>query len=90
MAFTLAERQALGLHGLLPPRFKSQEEQVSLCLESIARYKEDLNKYIYLMGLQVRFPTPPPLNSLPLPHLHNRCHQIWASGHSSGIAGHFK
>jgi len=54
MAFTLAERQALGLHGLIPPRFKTQEEQVSLCLENIARYKEDLNKYIYLMGLQDR------------------------------------
>jgi malate dehydrogenase (oxaloacetate-decarboxylating)(NADP+) len=54
MAFTLAERQALGLHGLIPPRFKSQAEQVHLCLENLKRYSEDLNKYIYLMGLQDR------------------------------------
>ena len=53
MAFTLAERQALGIHGLIPPRFKSQEEQVDLCVQNLKRYSEDLNKYIYLMGLQV-------------------------------------
>lgn len=53
MAFTLAERQALGIHGLIPPRFKTQEEQVELCLTNLKRYAEDLNKYIYLMGLQV-------------------------------------
>jgi len=54
MAFTLAERQALGIHGLIPPRFKTQEEQVELCLTNLKRYSEDLNKYIYLMGLQDR------------------------------------
>lgn len=53
MAFTLEERQRLGIHGLLPPRFKSQEEQVRLCKENVARYSEDLNKHIYLVGLQV-------------------------------------
>lgn len=53
MAFTLAERQALGIHGLIPPRFKTQGEQVELCLTNLKRYSEDLNKYIYLMGLQV-------------------------------------
>lgn len=54
MAFTLEERQALGIHGLLPPRFKTQEEQLELCKLSVERYSEDLNKYIYLTGLQVR------------------------------------
>jgi malate dehydrogenase (oxaloacetate-decarboxylating)(NADP+) len=54
MAFTLAERQALGIHGLIPPRFKTQEEQVELCVTNLNRYSEDLNKYIYLMGLQDR------------------------------------
>ncbi|XP_035710200.1 NADP-dependent malic enzyme isoform X4 [Folsomia candida] len=54
MAFTLEERQRLGIHGLLPPRFKSQEEQVRLCKENVARYSEDLNKHIYLVGLQDR------------------------------------
>jgi malate dehydrogenase (oxaloacetate-decarboxylating)(NADP+) len=55
MAFTLEERQALGIHGLLPPRFKTQEEQVRLCKDNVARYTEDLNKHIYLVGLQVYF-----------------------------------
>lgn len=55
MAFTLEERQALGIHGLFPPRVKTQEEQVEhskLCLE---RLDDDLNKYIFLMGLLVSF-----------------------------------
>ncbi|XP_023943582.1 NADP-dependent malic enzyme isoform X1 [Bicyclus anynana] len=51
MAFTIEERQAMGIHGLLPPRVKSQEEQVQLCKLSIDRYADPLNKYIYLMGL---------------------------------------
>jgi len=54
MSFTLEERQRLGIHGLLPPRFKSQEQQVELCKKNLARYQENLNKYIYLMGLQDR------------------------------------
>lgn len=54
LAFTLEERQVLGIHGLQPARFKSQEEQLELCNISIDRYKEDLNKYLYLSDLQVR------------------------------------
>lgn len=54
MAFTLEERQILGIHGLIPPRFKTQEEQVELCRLNLDRYSEDLNKYIYLVGLQDR------------------------------------
>ncbi|XP_064114946.1 NADP-dependent malic enzyme-like isoform X4 [Macrobrachium nipponense] len=54
MAFSLEERQVLGLHGLIPPRFKTQEEQVDLCRKNIDRYQEPLNKYIYLAGLQDR------------------------------------
>ncbi|RXG56289.1 NADP-dependent malic enzyme, partial [Armadillidium vulgare] len=54
MAFTLEERQVLGIHGLIPPRFKTQEEQVELCVKNVARYQEPLNKYIYLAGLQDR------------------------------------
>lgn len=54
MAFTLEERQALGIHGLIPPRFKTQEDQVDLCKENVERYEDDLNKYIYLVGLQVK------------------------------------
>ncbi|XP_021941862.1 NADP-dependent malic enzyme-like [Zootermopsis nevadensis] len=54
MAFTLEERQVLGIHGLIPPRFKTQDEQLELCRLNVERYPEDLNKYIYLMGLQDR------------------------------------
>ena len=55
MAFSLEERQVLGIHGLIPPRFKTQEEQVTLCKKNIDRYQEPLNKYIYLAGLQVSY-----------------------------------
>ena len=55
MAFSLQERQVLGIHGLIPPRFKTQEEQVDLCKMNMERYQEPLNKYIYLAGLQVSF-----------------------------------
>ncbi|KAF4520398.1 hypothetical protein B566_EDAN016685 [Ephemera danica] len=54
MAFTPEERKALGIRGLLPPRYKTQEEQLVLCKVSVERYSEDLNKYIYLTGLQDR------------------------------------
>ncbi|CAG0921859.1 unnamed protein product, partial [Notodromas monacha] len=54
MAFTLEERQKLGIHGLLPARFKTQEDQVQLCLSNVNRYDEDLNKYVYLASLQDR------------------------------------
>lgn len=54
LSFSIEERQALGIHGLLPAAVKSQEEQVELCKLNVQRYDQDLNKYIYLMGLQDR------------------------------------
>lgn len=54
LAFTLEERQALGLHGLLAAKFKTQEEQLEICAISIDRYEENLNKYLYLVELQER------------------------------------
>ncbi|KAJ8961681.1 hypothetical protein NQ318_021280, partial [Aromia moschata] len=54
LAFTLQERQALGIHGLQPARFKTQEEQLELCRISVERYQEDLNKYLYLTELHDR------------------------------------
>lgn len=53
MAFTLEERQALGIHGLLPPRVKTQDEQVKHCKMCLDRLDDELNKYVYLMGLLV-------------------------------------
>ncbi|KAJ8922059.1 hypothetical protein NQ315_008700 [Exocentrus adspersus] len=51
LAFTFEERQALGIHGLLPPRVKTQEEQIEHCKKCLDRLDNDLNKYIYLIGL---------------------------------------
>lgn len=53
MAFTLEERQKLGIHGMLPPRFKTQEDQAELSMANIRRCKEDLDKYVYLASLAV-------------------------------------
>lgn len=54
MAFSLQERQILGIHGLLPAAVKNQDEQLELCRLNLDRYDNDLSKYIYLIGLLVR------------------------------------
>jgi malate dehydrogenase (oxaloacetate-decarboxylating)(NADP+) len=53
-AFSEAERDALGLRGLLPPRIHSQAEQVRRVLENLRNEATDLERYIYLVGLQDR------------------------------------
>ena len=53
-AFTLEERKALGLLGLLPPRVLSIEEQKDRVLESVRRKPTDIGKYITLMALHDR------------------------------------
>ena len=53
-AFTDAERDTLGLRGLLPPRVTTQDGQVVRVLESLRRKTTDLEKYIYLIALQER------------------------------------
>ena len=50
-AFTEAERRALGLHGLLPPRVFTIEEQVERVMENYRVKTSDLERYIYLIGL---------------------------------------
>ncbi|XP_025832201.1 NADP-dependent malic enzyme isoform X2 [Agrilus planipennis] len=50
-AFTLEERQALGIQGLLPPVVRSQDEQLQHAKLLIQRLDDDLNKYMYLMSL---------------------------------------
>lgn len=45
-AFTLAERDAFGLHGLLPPHVQTQAQQVDRVLENLARKSSDLERYI--------------------------------------------
>ncbi len=53
-AFSEAERDALGLRGLLPPRVSDLPTQIERVLENLRRQPSDLERYIYLVGLQDR------------------------------------
>jgi malate dehydrogenase (oxaloacetate-decarboxylating)(NADP+) len=53
-AFTLAEREALSLQGLLPPRVYTPDEQVLRILSNFNKKPNDLERYIHMMGLQDR------------------------------------
>lgn len=50
-AFTPAERDALGLRGLLPPRMFSQEEQERRILANLRRTESPLARYLALVDL---------------------------------------
>jgi len=51
MAFTLKERQILGIHGLLPPVVFSQKEQMDRVVANFRHWDNDLDRYIYLAAL---------------------------------------
>jgi malate dehydrogenase (oxaloacetate-decarboxylating)(NADP+) len=51
-AFTLAEREALGLIGLLPEQIETDAAQVQRVLQQVSLKVTNLDKYIYLSGLQ--------------------------------------
>jgi len=51
MAFSLEERQTLGIHGLLPPRIKSLDEQAENCMRNLRRFQDPLNQYMYMVDL---------------------------------------
>ena len=53
-AFNQAERDALGLRGLLPPRIFSMAQQQRRVMENFARKESDLERYIFLVALQDR------------------------------------
>ncbi len=52
--FTDAERDALGLRGLLPPKVTTQDEQRARIIENFAQKSSPLEQYIYLISLQDR------------------------------------
>lgn len=54
MAFTLEERQLLGIHGLLPPALLNQDQQVNHVMQNFYRWDNDLDRFIFMMGLQDR------------------------------------
>jgi malate dehydrogenase (oxaloacetate-decarboxylating)(NADP+) len=53
-AFTEAERDALGVRGLLPPHVLSQDEQAERALQHVRGQPTDLEKYIELSALHDR------------------------------------
>jgi malate dehydrogenase (oxaloacetate-decarboxylating)(NADP+) len=53
-AFTRAERDALGLRGLLPPHVHTMEEQVARVMANHRNKNTDLERYIHLSSLQDR------------------------------------
>lgn len=53
-AFTRAEREVLGLRGLLPPRVFSEAAQAARNIESLRRKSSDLERFVALAGLAER------------------------------------
>ncbi len=53
-AFTLEERETLGLTGLLPPRVHTLGEQEQRILENLRKQSTDIERYVYLIALQDR------------------------------------
>ncbi len=54
VAFSLEERQSLGLNGLLPPAVLTLEEQVERSYVQFKDQSDDLSKYVYLSLLRSR------------------------------------
>lgn len=53
-AFSVAERDAFGLRGLLPPRVMSQDEQLERILPGVRSKPTPLDQYAYLVALHDR------------------------------------
>lgn len=53
-AFTEAEREALGLHGLLPPCVSTQAIQADRIMENFHNKPNTLEKYIFMLALEDR------------------------------------
>lgn len=53
-AFTLKERQLMGIHGLLTPCIISQDQQAYRVMQNFYKRPSDLDRYVYLVALQDR------------------------------------
>uniref|UniRef100_A0A0V0J3Q3 Malic enzyme n=1 Tax=Schistocephalus solidus TaxID=70667 RepID=A0A0V0J3Q3_SCHSO len=53
-AFPIHERQLLGIHGLLPPVVSDSKLQVKRMMANLRRLEDDLQRYIFLIGMQDR------------------------------------
>ena len=53
-AFSEAERDELGLRGLLPPAVCSQDNQLARVLENMRRKAFDIERFVFLQALQAR------------------------------------
>jgi malate dehydrogenase (oxaloacetate-decarboxylating)(NADP+) len=53
-AFTEAERDALGLRGLLPPHVQTMDQQTRRVMDNFRTKSSDLERYIQIVGLQDR------------------------------------
>jgi len=53
-AFTEAERDALGLRGLLPPHVQTMDEQVARVMSNFRSKSSDIERYIQMIALQDR------------------------------------
>ena len=50
-AFTDFERDLYGLHGLLPSQVENIEQQIVRVNEQVDHFKDQINKYVYLMQM---------------------------------------
>src|SRR5580698_1019812 len=53
-AFTSAERDTLGLRGLLPPHVHTMDEQVKRVMSNFHSKPNDLERYVQMVSLQDR------------------------------------
>ena len=55
MAFSLYERQYLGIHGLLPPAFMTEEQQAYRIMTRIRSAKTDLERSVFIGCIDTYF-----------------------------------
>lgn len=52
LAFTDGERDAFGLHGFLPQKVETIEEQTARAWEQFCQFKRDISRHVYLRNIQ--------------------------------------